>query len=154
MASYFFDSSGLVKRYVRERGTAHVFGLTDPAAGNSIHLARITAVEVIAAIARRERNGNLSAALATQLRADFRFDLDNQYRPVAITPSLLAEAMDLAESYALRGYDAVQLAAAVRVDRRPQRRGGRPLTLVSADLELNAAAIAEGLAVEDPNAHP
>jgi hypothetical protein len=29
-----------------------------------------------------------------------------------------------------------------------------PLTLLSADGELNAAATAEGLAVDDPNAHP
>jgi len=28
------------------------------------------------------------------------------------------------------------------------------LTLVSADADLNAAATAEGLAVEDPNTHP
>jgi hypothetical protein len=29
-----------------------------------------------------------------------------------------------------------------------------PLVVISADLELNAAAAAEGLAVEDSNAHP
>ena len=30
----------------------------------------------------------------------------------------------------------------------------RPVTVVSADRELNAAAMAEGLVVEDPTAHP
>jgi len=28
------------------------------------------------------------------------------------------------------------------------------LTLLSADVDLNAAALAEGLAVDDPNSHP
>lgn len=29
-----------------------------------------------------------------------------------------------------------------------------PLMLISAEAELNAAAVAEGLVVDDPNAHP
>lgn len=33
-------------------------------------------------------------------------------------------------------------------------RGVPPATLVSADAELNAAATAEGIAVDDPNGHP
>jgi len=33
---YYFDSSALVKRYISERGTAWVLGITDPGAGNII----------------------------------------------------------------------------------------------------------------------
>ena len=62
-------------------------------------------------------------------------------------------AMALAEMYALRGYDAVQLAAAVEVQARVDTLGLPVLTLVSADEELNVAARAQGLAVEDPNMH-
>lgn len=36
MAVYVVDSSALVKRYVRENGTAWVRGLTDPAAGHTL----------------------------------------------------------------------------------------------------------------------
>jgi len=43
----------------------------------------------------------------------------------------------------------VQLAAALEV-----RLQVPLLILISADADLNAAAIAEGLPVEDPNAHP
>ena len=69
-----------------------------------------------------------------------------------MTPALVTHAMMLAETYALRGYDAVQLAAALAVDIR-YRASGLLLTLVSADAELNVAAATEGLAVEDPNSH-
>lgn len=61
--------------------------------------------------------------------------------------------MRLAERHGVRGYDAVQLAAARATDA-VARSVGTPATLVSADLELNAAAAAEGIAVEDPNNHP
>ena len=66
---------------------------------------------------------------------------------------LVASAVSLAEEHALRGYDAVHLAAAMLVAKECEALGF-PLTLVSADLELNEAATAEGLAVEDPNRHP
>jgi hypothetical protein len=61
--------------------------------------------------------------------------------------------MLLAETHGLRGYDAMQLATALEVNTLRIVSGLPPLTLVSADVELNAAAIAEGLTVEDPNAY-
>jgi hypothetical protein len=60
--------------------------------------------------------------------------------------------MDLAERHALRGYDAIQLGAALAVND-GCRATGLSLTIICADDELNAAA-AEGLAVENPNRHP
>jgi uncharacterized protein len=59
-----------------------------------------------------------------------------------------------ARAHGLRAYDAVQLAAALEVNRSHQTGGSGPVTLVSAADALNAAATAEGLTVEDPNAHP
>ena len=62
--------------------------------------------------------------------------------------------MKLANSYELRAYDAVQLAVAIEVNRIYQTKGSGPVILVSSDRDLNAAATAEGLAVEDPTTHP
>ncbi|NOT59076.1 MAG: nucleic acid-binding protein, partial [Acidobacteria bacterium] len=56
--------------------------------------------------------------------------------------------------HALRGYDAVQLAAALEENDELMSFGLPALTLVSADAELNKAAQAEGLNVENPNNHP
>jgi len=66
------------------------------------------------------------------------------------TVDLIAQAGALAEKHALRGYDAVQLAAALQA-KSAYSTAGLALTLISADLELNSAAIAEGLVVYDPN---
>lgn len=151
MAVYFFDSSAVVKRYVSETGTAWVLRLVDPRANNHIHLARITGVEVIAAITRRNREGSLSANDAANAIADFRYDFSTAYRTVEITPGLIASAMQLAETHALRGYDAVQLAAALEVNAHTISLGLPAITLVSADGGLNRAAIISGLTTDDPN---
>lgn len=153
MAVYFFDSSGLAKRYLSETGTAWVLSLTDPAAGNDCYVARIAGAEVVSAVARRERVGGLSATDAAAVFANFEDDFDHQYRIVEISPVLIKTAMALAKTHGLRGYDAVQLAAAFEV-RAVCQMLGTTLTLVSADADLNAAATAEGLVVENPNTQP
>lgn len=153
MAVYFFDSSAIIKRYVREIGTSWVIGLSDPKTGNRIYVASITGVEVTSAIARQGRGGNLSAADKASAMAQFERDFNNEYRTIEIVSSLIKRAMLLAATYALRGYDAVQLAAAVEVHARRHSMRLPALILVSADTALNAAALAEGLLIEDPNSH-
>jgi hypothetical protein len=51
-------------------------------------------------------------------------------------------------------YDAVQLAVALDVHQRQVVAGLGAVVLVSADRDLNKAAVAEGLTVEDPDLHP
>ena len=138
-----------MKRYVQEIGTVWVRALTASGTGNFFYLARITDVEVTAALARRRGQPGLSVVQAVAALRQFRRDFGQDYRVVEITVALLQRAAQLADTHALRGYDAVQLAVALDVHARDQA-----LVLVSADAELNAAATAEGLRVEDPNTHP
>lgn len=153
MVAYFFDSSALAKRYVTEIGTRWVQSLTDQAAGNGVYVARITLVELVAAISRRRKNGDLTPADADAALADVRADFVSDYQVIEVTAALVAQAEALAEKHALRGYDAVQLVAALEVNNAYLAAGQPPATLVSADLELNNAGLAEGLNVDDPNTH-
>ncbi len=154
MTGYFFDTSAIVKRYVQETGTSWIRGLTRRGKSDPIYIARITTVELTAAVARRRRGGSLSAARAGSILKRFDSHAGGRYLVVEITPSLLAAATHLANAHELRAYDAVQLAAALELNRRWQTAGLGGVTLVSADRELNAAASAEGLLVDDPNLHP
>jgi predicted nucleic acid-binding protein len=154
VSAYFTDSSALVKRYIRETGSAWLQVLLDPRTGSVAVVARITAVELIAAFSRRERGGSLSPADAARARTDFRADLATEYQVAEVTEALVNQAMLLAETYGLRGYDAVQLAAALDVNVQLVADGQPAIILVSADAELNTAAAAEGLSVDDPNSHP
>ncbi|MGA9995143.1 MAG: type II toxin-antitoxin system VapC family toxin [Pyrinomonadaceae bacterium] len=153
MDTYFFDSSALVKRYVTETGTDWVSGIVDPSNASRIFIARITAVEVVSAIARRFREGSLSDIDMKASLTRFRRELLTIYLPIEISQNLISLAMTLAEAYALRGYDAVQLAGALEVHNVRLGNSLTPPTLISADAALNAAALAEGMTVDDPNAH-
>lgn len=153
MDIYFLDSSALIKRYVTETGSAWVTNLIEPTSGNRIYVARITAVEVVSAIKRRERSGNLNANDAIVSLTRFRREIVGNYRSVDISARLISRAMNLAEAHALRGYDAVQLAAALEINDQSQSLGWSSPMLICADLALNIAAVAEGLSVDDPNGH-
>lgn len=154
MPPFFLDSSALSKRYNNELGSAWVLHLTDPASGNVLYVARITGVEVTAAITRRGRLQGVLTAAATAALDQLQSDFVSEFNLVEISPGLLNDAMLQARTHALRGYDAVQLAAALAINAQRIQAGLPPVTLLSADAELNAAALAEGLAVDDPNTHP
>ena len=154
MAIYFLDSSGVVKRYIAETGTRWIRQVCTPAAGNDIYTAQVLGVEAAAAIMRRVRRGEISPADAVTSVTDLQTHLLSEYTPIAVTDRLVQRAISLVEAYPLRGYDAVQLASALEVQEKCDVLGLPPLIFVSADNDLNAAATAEGLAVDNPNAHP
>ena len=72
MADFYADSSVLVKRHVREAGTDWFVAVADPATGNTILTAQISQVEVISALQRRVRDGELDASDAVRLGDDFK----------------------------------------------------------------------------------
>lgn len=154
MAAYYFDSSALVKYYAQEPGTNWVRGLINAQPVNEIFTALVTGAEIIAAIKRRERGNFISpydAAIAiTAFKSQFRVS----FKALRTNDVVVDGAMDLAEKHKLRGYDAIQLASALLIEARMTTQGVGPLTLISADGELNQAAQAEGLLTDDPNLHP
>ncbi len=152
MAAFFCDSSAIVKRYIAETGSAWLSATTDPK-NNRVYVARITFVEVISAITRREKGKHISAVDADNARLRFEQDYLNEFQKVEINEKLINEAAILAKKYALRGYDAVQLAAALETENQRIASGLSSLVLLSADTDLNTAAVSEGLTVDDPNNH-
>ncbi len=111
MTAYFLDSSALVKRYVSETGSAWIQLLTDSQTGNELFIARITWVEVRSALARRQREGNLTSADVAQVILEFRSDLNNQYQVIELDSTLAVSAGQLVGQYPLRAYDAGKLAS-------------------------------------------
>lgn len=154
MAVYFLDSSALVKRYINETGSAWVLGLFDPSLDNEFFVAAITGVEIVAAITRRTRTGSIAATDAILVCQQLRSDLQSDYQVIEITETIISSGMILAESQGLRGYDAVQLAAGCAINELCIANGLSPIILVSADDELNLAAVNQGLRVENPNHYP
>lgn len=154
MADYFFDSSGLTKRYARESGSAWVESIADLASGNAIFIAEITQVEVTAAIARKIRGGLLNPVDGNLAFSKLQHDINDEYLLVEINSGILQDAVNLVKKHFLRGYDAVQLAIALKTNQENVSFGLPPVTFVSADNDLNIAAQNEGLTVENPNNYP
>ena len=155
MFPYFFDSSLLVKRYVKETGTSWVINIFRPRSHNQIFVAEITLAEVVSALVRRHRGLSVSSLnYSKRAMARFQRAFDTKFFKVRVDLTVIREAALLAEKHFLRGYDAVQLATALQIESERKRIGASGLIFVSADNELNNAAQAEGLAIENPNSYP
>lgn len=134
----YFDTSTLLKLLIEEDGSAHaevIWNASDVAAS-----AALVVVEARAALAAAARGGRLARAAHREAKSALGHLVEG-LTVVEITERLLAEAADLAEQEALRGYDAVHLAAALLVEAR---------VLTSADTKLCDAATRRGLHVANP----
>jgi len=104
----YFDTSALVKRYVRERGSAQVGSLLRR---HELLSSAITPVEVLSALSRRKRNGDLSAedlsALLSRVQSDrLRWEL------VEVGGTVLSRAEEIIQGTApVRALDAVHVAS-------------------------------------------
>src|SRR5258708_7392225 len=109
---------------------------------------------VFPGIARRKREGTISARNAQAVRLLLDRHAKREYDMIELTDSLIQSAEDLLDRHPLRAYDAIQLASAQIANARLTAGGLAPLFFVSADTRLLTAATAEGLTVDDPNARP
>ncbi len=138
---HYLDTSALAKRYVHEPGSDSVRAVCRR---GRIVVARITFAELLAAIARACRDGVITEPQRGTLFA--RIDEDfADFTIIEIRPALLREVPGLVVRHPLRGYDAVQLAAALAV-----RAQGGSTQFWSADAQLANAARAEGLRTKIP----
>lgn len=154
MSVLFFDSSALVKRYLTEVGSAWVASLLDMPLGHTIVVATITQVESAAALAARYRAGTITQSERDDLVDLLALHFDTDYQQIAIEEPILSRAVALTQNHRLRGYDAVQLAAALVVHDQYVAAGFPGITLISADNDVNMAAQAEGITAHNPNLHP
>jgi len=152
--AYFLDSSALLKRYVPEVGTAWIQSITNAQNQNLLIVAHITWVEICSAVARRQREGNISGIQANQVLAAFRAHWNTQYFIVTIDNTVIDLAGQLVNQHPLRAYDAVQLAAALSLQGQLSPPNIAFFTFLTADTRLLAIAQAENLLADDPNLHP
>lgn len=135
----YLDTSALVKLYVEEPGSTAVAAGVERA--TAVATARVTYAEARATFARLAREGELTGA---DLRQVVR-ELDEEwgmYGIVDVSDAVVRRAGALAERHGLRGYDAVQLAAALDV-----RRAGADVDFATFDRRLTRAAQRERLRI-------
>lgn len=134
----YVDTSTLLKRLLTEDGSdeADVIWTTADVLVSAVTVV----VEARAALAAAQRGGRLTLAELTDVKSEL-VELLEEVTFVEITDDLVAEAEDLAEVEALRGYDAIHLAAGLAI---------KANVLTSADAALCDAAARRGLHVANP----
>ncbi|MDE3087838.1 MAG: type II toxin-antitoxin system VapC family toxin [Chloroflexota bacterium] len=157
MATLFFDSSAIVKRYIREPGTTWMRELCNARdeEGERAHLlviAQISRVEVAAAFAVLVRRKEISSGLGERTFQKFANEIEQEYQLVRLTPLVLRNAAELTQRHPLKAYDAVQLSACLEYNE-SLKESELTLTFVSGDETLLQAARAEGLATDNPFQH-
>lgn len=137
----YLDTSSLLKHYIREPGSDDVATWIDGA--DLVATSRITLAESAAALSRRPRGSGLPRSACRDALADLKRNWAD-YLAVDLDEH---RAATLAWRRRLRGYDSIQLAAALTVG---ELAAPETLVISSFDAELKAAARAEGLTVLEP----
>jgi hypothetical protein len=134
----YVDTSVLVKVLIDEPGTDQARRLWQLA--EELASVTLVAVETRAVLAAARRGKRLTPAQHRRAVANLGELLD-QMDLVGVGDEIVEQAGDLAESAALRGYDAVHLAGALLVE---------ATVMASADKDLCGAAEKLGLHIADP----
>jgi predicted nucleic acid-binding protein len=138
----YVDTSTLIKLIVEEPGSALAEQIWETA--DALTAVRLIDVEARAALAAARRAGRLTTGQHRRA-AKMLGELVGQLDLIEVTGELIGVAGKLAESHALRCYDAVHLAGAIFV-------GAEILT--SADTALCNVALRQGLDVANPLVEP
>ena len=144
----YFDTSALVKRYLREDDSDKVIALfteTDHLFGSVI----VTQVELAATFQRAVRMDAASPKLAAEVWMDF-LDHWQSFTRLRIFAGTIERASGIAWNYGLRGYDSLHLAAALLW----QETLGVQITLATFDRELWLAGQKAGMLSWPPKLVP
>ena len=134
----YLDTSALVKLYVDETKSEAVKNAVGQA--DAVATSLLAYAEARAAFARSRREGRFTPQVYRRIVGAFEEDW-NRYVAVEVTDALVKTAGLLAESRALRGYDALHLASALYL----QNRASVSVFFMAFDRQLMTAAKLEGL---------
>ena len=134
----FCDTSALLKLYITEVGSEAL--RTKVIEAEAISVCRIAWAEAYAALARRVREVSEDAAVIEQAKAALARDWPS-FIVMEVTQPMMERAGEYADTFALRGYDSVQLAAAFEA----RRVAETSICFACFDTRLNKAASVLGM---------
>ncbi len=148
---YYCDSSAATKIYLEEAGSTFMRRIRRNIPSDNVFVNDLAGPEVLSAMQRRFRNGDLDAEMISEARKDFRRDFWDFFHRIPLSDPIISLAMQLIEKYPLRGYDSVQLATASYLQSTLRAFDGEEVRFLGADKALNNAAQSEGLIVINPS---
>jgi predicted nucleic acid-binding protein len=134
----YLDSSALVKRYVREAGSDEVRNLL---LASTPATARFSVIEIMSALCRRCRDGDITTADRDSAIAALKEDASRIFL-IELSLQVSELAARMLTRHVLRAGDALQLASCLHL----RGHTGARVRFVAYDSRLLEAARAEGLA--------
>ena len=131
----FFDSSGLAKRYIKERGSEKVEEVL--AGASEVAVSLIAPPEIVSALCRLRRQNAISAAQYGHAKKGLFADIEDM-TICNVTVPVIGRAIELLERHPLRTMDALHLACAI---------DWQAELFVSSDRRQISAALKSGLRV-------
>lgn len=135
----YFDTSVLVKRYVREVDSAKAAVLIRR---HAVLSSAIAPLEALSALTRRRSEGDVRSRDFAAILARLRLDRE-LWTTVEVDADVRSKAEELVERHAVRTLDAIHLASAMVFANSARR----SIPFITADLRQREAARAEGLNV-------
>ncbi|MBT8420575.1 MAG: type II toxin-antitoxin system VapC family toxin [Gammaproteobacteria bacterium] len=140
----YCDTSALLKLYIEETGS-DTLG-TWVAGADAVAVCRIAWAEAHAALARRAREVPKDRSVIEAAKTALRLDWPH-YVVLEISQTVVERAGEYADTFALRGYDSIQLAAAFEAGRITES----VIDFACFDVRLNKAARILGMRVVGQN---
>lgn len=134
----FCDTSALLKFYIVEAGSDVVKAKV--AEAEAVAVCRVAWAEAHAALSRRAREVPMDAPVIEQAKTLLAQEW-SRFVVLEVDQTLVERAGDYADTFALRGYDSIQLAAAFETGRIAQS----PICFACFDDRLNKAAKVLGM---------
>jgi len=134
----YCDTSALIKLYILEEDSSLLKSEVKKA--DAVAVCRVAWAEAHAALARRARETRADAPIIERAKTALASDWPN-YVILEVNQTLIERAGEYADTFALRGYDSIQLAAAVET----ARISDESVTFACFDASLNKAARVLGL---------
>jgi len=148
----YLDSSALLKRYFKEKGSRALNARFDR--GGDIYTSVLSFAEVHEAIARAYRMKEVGSRELANLREAFEFDWSIGLSPLEVNLSTMVALPKLVEQYPIKASDAIHLSTAHWLRDTFQLHGGasmrEPVEFGVADQRLGQIAFQCGLRVFNP----
>jgi predicted nucleic acid-binding protein len=148
MATFYFDTSAIVKRYHKEIGSEildRIFELK----GHAFAISFWCILEFTVVFSNKLRKGELSREAFNAAISLFFRDVLERFIVVSVDDELVASAVSLAVKHALPSADCLQLASAINL-RETLEPLKEPFIFVCSDRDLCKAAEKEGMNFIDP----
>ena len=150
MTIVYIETSALIKRYIQEIGSDVVDELFEHQSTVGIFaISVLGTLEFKSALARLQRGGRITDPEMNGLLAEFLSDRPLFSMVLPVDNSLMDEAGDSPNHYALRTLDAIHFASTLRIKALAERTNEN-MVVVASDLELVSAWYEEGLVVINP----